>query len=238
MLVPILWGAGDSKCFNNERFEKALRQITVRTVSIAALCAASATAVHAARPFFTDDARVVERGHCQVESFTKSQRAYAGSEVWVMPACNPFGMELTLGRNRIEDEYNTVAQAKLLLKRLEDNGVGYALAAGVFGGDPYANAIASYSFHKRAVLHFNVGAIHNRVPDTDRQTWGLGVEVPLTGRWTAAAETFGQYGDTPTQHAGLRYALVPNRVQIDTTVGHQSADPVRRFTSIGLRLLF
>src|SRR5438105_636998 len=181
----VLRGAGDSKCFNNERFKKALRQITVRTVSITALCSLSAASAHAARPFFTDDARVVERGHCQVESFAKSQRAYAGSEVWMMPACNPFGMELTLGRNRIEDEYNTVAQAKLLLKPLQDHGVGYALAAGVFGGDPYANAIASYSFHKRAVLHFNVGAIHNRVPDIDRQTWCICVHVLVTRCRTA-----------------------------------------------------
>lgn len=197
------------------------------------------TSARAARPFFTDDARIVERGHCQVESFEKSQRAYAGSEVWVMPACNPFGAELTLGRNRIEDEENTVLQAKFLLKRLEDTGgAGYALAVGRFGGDPYLNAIASYAFGQRLVLHGNLGMIHNRLPDTSRETWGIGTEIPLTGRWTAAAETFGQQGDTPTQHVGLRYAVIPKRVQVDMTVGHQSADPVKRFTSIGLRLLF
>ena len=173
----------------------------------------SASSLQAARPFFTDDARVVERGHCQVESFTKSQRAYAGSEVWVMPACNPFGMELTLGRNRIEDEYNTVAQAKFLVKRLEDNGAGFAFALGSFGGDPYLNGIASYSFRQRVVLHANLGMIHNRLPDTDRATWGMGSEFPLTPRWAAAAETFGQRGDTATHHIGLRYALVPKRVQ-------------------------
>lgn len=193
---------------------------------------------HAARPFFTDDARVVDKGHCQLETFEKTQHAYAGSEVWFMPACNPFGAELTLGRNRIEDEQNTVLQAKFLLKRLEDTGgAGYAFALGRFGGDPYANAIASYAF-RRIVLHANLGMIHNKIPDTNLQTWGLGSEIPLTGRWTAAAETFGQRGDMPTQHVGLRYALVPKRVQIDMTIGHQSADPVKRFTSVGLRLLF
>lgn len=197
-----------------------------------------ATSAYGARPFFTDDARVVDKGHCQIESFVKNQRAYAGSEAWFMPACNPFGAELTLGRNRIEDDYNTVAQLKFLLKQLEDNGSGFAVALGYFGGDPYVNGIASYSFHQRVVLHANLGMIHNRLPDTDRETWGIGTEIPLTGRWTAAAETFGQRGDTPTQHVGLRYALVPKRVQIDTTVGHQSGDPVRRFTSLGLRLLF
>ena len=51
----------------------------------------------AARPFVTDDARIVDRDHCQLETFTKSQRTYAGSEFWFLPACNPWGAELTLG---------------------------------------------------------------------------------------------------------------------------------------------
>jgi len=212
--------------------------------ALAASLTAAASTAFGARPFFTDDARIVDKGHCQIESFAKNQRAYAGSEWWVMPACNPpfapfaAGIEFTLGRNRIEDEENTVRQAKFLLKKLEDNGPGYALSIGSFGGDPYFTGIASYAFHDHAVLHANLGMIHNKLPDTDRETWGLGIEVPLSGRWTAASETFGQRGDTPTQHAGLRYAVIPKRVQVDTTLGHQSADPVKRFYSIGLRLLF
>lgn len=210
----------------------------------AALLALGSAPAWAARPFFTDDARIVDKGHCQIESFVKNQRAYAGSEWWVMPACNPSfapfgaGIEFTLGRNRIEDEQNTVRQAKFLLKKLEDNGPGYAFAIGSFGGDPYFTGIASYSFHAHAVMHANLGMIHNKLPDTDRETWGLGIEVPLTGRWTAASETFGQRGDMPTQHAGVRYAVIPKRVQVDMTIGHQSADPVKRFYSLGLRLLF
>lgn len=216
-------------CRIDNRF---LRSITLLTSVLAA------SAAHAARPFFTDDARIVDRGHCQVESFSKTQRAYAGSELWVMPACNIRGVELTLGRNRIEDEQNTVRQAKFLLRELEDNGPGYAFSLGSFGGDPYVNGIASYSFRKRAVLHANLGVIHNRLPDTNRETWGLGIEVPLSGRWTVASETFGQRGDTPTRHVGLRYTFIPKRVQVDATVGEQPAEPARRFYSFGLRLLF
>lgn len=44
---------------------------------------------HAARPFVTDDARVVGRGGCQIETFYKEQRAYSGSGFWFLPACNP-----------------------------------------------------------------------------------------------------------------------------------------------------
>ncbi|MFL6570620.1 MAG: hypothetical protein ACJ8G4_02610, partial [Burkholderiales bacterium] len=34
---------------------------------------------HAARPFNTDDARVVDPGGCQVETFYKKQETYSGS---------------------------------------------------------------------------------------------------------------------------------------------------------------
>ena len=52
---------------------------------------------YAARPFVTDDARIVD--HCQVETFYKEQRNYSGSEFWFLPACNPFGFEITIGGN-------------------------------------------------------------------------------------------------------------------------------------------
>src|SRR5689334_25307126 len=128
----------------------------MRAFPIVLLLAASPT--FAARPFITDDARIVDEGHCQLETFAKRQSAYAGSEFWFLPACNPFGAELTLGRNRIEDEYNTIAQAKFLLKPLEANASGYALSVGSFGGAPYANGIASVSFlDDRSVVHANLG---------------------------------------------------------------------------------
>lgn len=209
----------------------------LRCLAAAALLALPLAAL-AARPFITDDARVVDEGHCQIEAFTKSQYAYAGSEAWFLPACNPFGAELTLGRNRIEDEYNTIVQAKFLFKALQPNRAGYALSVGSFGGEPYFNAIASRSLHDdRAVLHANLGAIRNH--DADRGTWGVGLEALLAApRWYGIVESFGQRGDKPTMHFGLRFWVIPNRFQVDATHGHQSADPEKRFNSVGLRLLF
>jgi hypothetical protein len=202
------------------------------------LLEAAAFPACAARPFNTDDARVVDEGHCQLEAFTKSQSAYAGSEAWFLPACNPFGVELTLGRNRIEGQYNTIVQGKILLKELKSNAAGYAFSLGSFGGDPYVNAIASRSFlDDRAVVHANLGAIANG--DAERGTWGVGVEALLAApRWYGIVESFGQRGDKPTAHFGLRFWLIPNRFQLDATHGHQSANPEKRFNSIGIRLLF
>jgi hypothetical protein len=205
---------------------------------------------HAARPFFTDDARIVERGGCQIETFYKQQRAYNGSEFWFLPACNPFGVELTAGANRIEDEHSLVLQGKTLLKPLETNGSGYALSVGTFrvnpaeGRDvwsPYVNGIGSFSFmDDRAVIHTNLGMIRDRIADMTRPTWGVGLEALLIApRLYGILETFGQRADKPTRHAGLRFWIVPNRVQVDSTVGDDhGTDPRHRFYSIGLRLLF
>ena len=209
----------------------------------------SGPCAYGARPFVTDDARVVDRGGCQIETFYKEQRKYSGSEFWFMPACNPFGLELTAGANRIEGEGSLVLQAKTLIKPLETNGSGYALTLGTFYSNPqagsnfwspYVNGIASFSFlDDRAVVHANLGAIRDGDIDRDRATWGIGLEALLVApRLYGILESFGQSYDKPTLHAGLRYWIVPNKVQVDSTVGNQNGDPPQRFYSVGLRLLF
>jgi hypothetical protein len=209
----------------------------------------SSQAAHAARPFVTDDARIVDRGGCQIETFYKEQRAYSGSEFWFLPACNPFGLELTAGGNRIEDEHSVVLQGKTVLKPLQTNGSGFALTLGTFYVNPqdgrnvwspYVNGIGSFSFlDDRAVVHANIGAIRDRIAGFDRGTWGLGLEALLIApRLYGILETFGQYADKPTHHAGLRFWIVPNKFQVDSTVGNQNGEPPQRFYSVGLRLLF
>jgi hypothetical protein len=201
---------------------------------VVALLCLGAPLCHAARPFVTDDARVVDPDHCQLETIYKQQRAYSGHEFWFMPACNQFDIEWTIGGNRIEGENNFIAQGKKLFKPLEPDGYGLAMSLGSFGGDPYVNGIASFSFFKDwSVIHTNVGYLQNRA------TWGIGLEqLVLAPRVYAILETFGERGDMPTQHAGIRLWVIPNRFQIDTTVGRQSGEPAQRFYSVGLRLLF
>jgi hypothetical protein len=212
-----------------------LRQITVRTVSVAALLALGPVPAHAARPFFTDDARVVDKGHCQLETFYKDQRSYAGSEFWFLPACNPLGFEMTVGGNRIEGERNTIVQAKFLLKPLEPNGVGYAVSLGTFGGEPYFNTVASASFlNDRLVVHGNLGSFRDI-----GGTWGVGLEALLAPpRVYGIFEAFGQHRETPTYHYGIRFWVIPNRFQIDTTRGDQFGAAARRFYTVGLRFIF
>ncbi len=209
----------------------------------------------AARPFVTDDARVVDPGGCQVETFAKRQRKLDEHEFWFLPACNPLGLaELTVGRAWVDgtapgDSRFNLFQAKTLLKPLVSNGSGYALTLGAarvspFQGrattNPYLNAIGSFSFaDDRLVVHANLGANADRQLGMTRGTWGLGAEIVLHPRIIAIVESYGQRADKPTRHLGLRLWVVPNHVQVDATVGEQNSGPPGRiFHSIGMRLLF
>jgi len=221
-----------------------------------AALAFSALPAHAARPLVTDDARLVDPQGCQVETFYKRQREFRESEFWVLPACNPWGrVELALGGNWIDstqpgDSRALIAQGKTLLVPLQTNGAGFAFTLGVTQVsasqsasvvNPYVNGIGSFSFlDDRVVLHANLGAVRDNQVHLTRGTWGVGAEILLVApRLYAILETYGQRLEKPTLHGGLRFWVVPNRVQVDSTIGSQHATPFdRRFGTIGLRLLW
>lgn len=216
----------------------------------------AAPAAWAARPFVTDDARIVDPGGCQLESVVKRQREHREHEYWLLPACNPRGgTELTLGAIRTLSEpsgngSNFIAQGKFLLKPLQANATGYALSlglsrqrldAGAGSINPYFNGIGSVSLDDdRVVLHGNLGMLRNRALDRSIGTWGAGAEVLLLApRLYGIAEAYGQRFEKPTLHVGLRYWIAPNRLQIDATAGRQHASPAdRSFNTVGLRLLW
>jgi hypothetical protein len=106
----------------------------------AALCVLASPAGFAARPFNTDDARVVDPDGWQIESYVKMQRGQKQTEFWFLPARNFGGalerFEFTLGGNVVDPDTGgnsnlVAAQVKTLLKPLETNGVGFAFSVGV-----------------------------------------------------------------------------------------------------------
>jgi hypothetical protein len=230
----------------------------LRAALVVACTAASCPAAClAARPFVTDDARIVDTGGCQIESFYKRQHRQAEEEFWFLPACTPKGpVELTLGGLKLDNANEgtssaAIAQAKTLLRELRPNDFGLALTLGAArvntvdpalarGWSPYLNAIASLSLPQdRAVIHANLGSIRDRTISRTRLTWGIGAEIPIGGRLFGIVETYGQDGDRPSQQIGLRYWVVPNRFQVDGTLGAQSCEPrTRTWTSLGIRVLF
>ncbi len=198
---------------------------------------------------------MVDEGGYQIETFVKRERRFHENEFWFLPAHNPGGrVELTLGGMWVNsapdgNSQSLIAQAKTLLVPLRPNGAGYALTLGLARlrpaagaatqTNPYINGIGSFSFADDAmVLHANLGARRDESAGLNRGTWGLGAEIRLHERLFGIVEAFGERGEKPTGHFGLRYWVVPNSVQVDTTLGLQKTDPERRFNTVGLRLLF
>ena len=106
----------------------------------AVLLTLASPAALAARPFNTDDARVVDPDGWQIESYVKMQRGQKQNEFWFLPARNFGGaldrFEFTLGGNVVDPDPGgnsnlVLAQVKTLLKPLETNGIGFALSVGV-----------------------------------------------------------------------------------------------------------
>ena len=211
---------------------------------------------YAGRPLVADDARIVDKGGCQIETFVKRQRRFDETEIGAVPACNPWGpVELSLGGTWITSDLSgdsraLVGQAKALLRPLETNGHGFAFSIGAtrlkaFDAasvvNPYFNVIGSISLaDDRVVVHANLGGARDKVAGLWRGTWGVATEALLIApRLYAIVESYGQRGEKPTLQGGLRYWLVPDRLQIDATLGAQkSAPPERRFHAIGLRVFW
>ena len=235
----------------------AMRAAFALRPSVAALffgLLGAAAPADAARPLITDDARLVDPGACQVESWVKRNRD--STEYWALPACNATGnLELTLGGSRTHDADGThttdvQAQGKTLFKPLETNGWGFGMVAGtvrhpqVGARDWFAYVPISLSFAEdRVVIHTNIGWVREGLGGDGRRgrhraTWGVGSETRLAERAWLIAEVFGQHQGRASHQVGLRYWIVTDRVQLDATYGNKAGDRLDdRWFSIGLRLL-
>lgn len=208
----------------------------------------------AARPLITDDARIVDPKSCQIETWAR--RNADSSEFWTLPACNPTGnVELTFGGAMTRELGSTATtdvqmQAKTIFRALETNGWGIGLAVGNlrrphaapqrdFAANLYGYVPMSYSFaDDTVVLHTNVGAARPQAASAHRVTWGIGAELKLHERLFIIPEIFNQAGGRPLYQAGLRYWIVPGRVQVDTTYGDRlGSSQGQRWFSVGFRLL-
>jgi hypothetical protein len=208
---------------------------------------------HAARPFVTDDARLTNEDSCQLESWARHYQH--SDEAWALPACNLGGnFELTAGAGRAQakGEGSTtdyVLQGKTLFKPLSTNDWGWGLAIGTVRHpsiNPGPNLLGNSYFYVPAsrslmnddlIVHANLGMLRDTQTGIYSRTWGLGGEFKLSARLLGIAEGFGDHRNPPYWQVGGRYAIVPERVQVDATLGEQfNHGRATRWISFGLRL--
>lgn len=175
-------------------------------------------------------------------------------EAWALPACNPTGnFEITAGVGQVvggemQASTDLMVQAKTLFRPLQTNSWGIGLAAGLMHhadvsagpngfGNLYAYIPVSASFYDdKFTVHANVGWIKSR-GDNHAISWGVGTETRISQRLILVAETYGDPRYAPYAQMGMRYFIVPDRVQVDATVGQQiNQGGSGRWFSLGLRL--
>ena len=207
---------------------------------------------YAARPMLTDDARIVDAKSCQLESWVRDSKNV--TEYWALPACNVSeNLEVTIGGSLEGDSghssfANELYQMKSIIQPIATNQTGYSIVLGN-GRDPkrtmnkviqdwYLNVPISYPYNDRLVIHTNLGVTHLTDEKTEKMNWGLSSEYNYNEHIDLISEIFNQSSNSTYFQFGLRYWLIKNRAQIDTTYmnsfNHIGED---QSFSIGIRLI-
>lgn len=192
----------------------------MRTLTLLATALAfAAPEARAEPPLATDDANIVDAGKCQVEGQWQRQRGSAREQGVEFGCGFRDWLEVTLGR---ASSRTTLLQAKAVLRQLDTNPQGLAIAFGTVRSDPFANLIGSLKLPgDRAVVHLNLGAVRDRRAGLTRATTGLSAEYMVDATVHLVAETTAVKGDRPAPLAGVRFYPVPEHVQFSVALGRR-----------------
>ena len=207
------------------------------------------SSAHAIRPFITDDARVVGKGHVQLETYWRRDRK--SLQHWMLPAIGPNDwLELSLGGvhgvsnlgpRAGRPQYalaGPLLQSKFLLRETEANQlpgvavvVGGVTPAGRGGfeapgwsGFSYLAVTQSFIKEDDFLIHANVGVstIAASGFKPAKLTWGIGTQVETLYDVHLIAEIFS--GDPYVQGGGGAYQagfriIFNDHLQLDGTWG-------------------
>lgn len=210
---------------------------------------ATPSPAEAIRPFITDDAHVVGRGHAQLETWWRRDRY--SLQHWAIAAIGPndhleLSMGFVHGAGQLASDPDRptyaiagpVTQAKILFHEAVPNhlpGVGLVVGGippvgrGGFeapGWSGFSYLAVTQAFFKEDdfLIHANVGvsAISADGFDPAKLTWGVGTQVELWGDIHAIGEIFS--GDPYAQGVGGAYQLgfrmiFNDHLQLDMTAG-------------------
>ena len=189
--------------------------------------------LYAARPMITDDARVVDRHSCQLETWGVYDSEIG--EYWAIPGCN-----LLFGARQF------IVGAKKIFNDLEKDGYSYGLVVGNaynFKRSKYRNdhylymPISAAFFDNTLLLHSNFGyKLERESHDSHIYNVGLGLEQQLTQRVWILGESFYERFDNAKFQLGLRIWLVQDKIQLDGTYGNAFRGK-EGWVSVGLRFL-
>lgn len=203
----------------------------------------------AIRPFVTDDAHVVGKGHFQLETYWRRDRQ--SLQHWVLPAVGPTDwLEVSFGGVHGLADLDAPAarptyslagpllQSKLLLHESHPNAppsvavvAGGVLPGGTGGfeapgwnGFSYLAVTQAFFKEDDFLIHANVGVAAVSAPGLTpaKVTWGVGTQVETVFNFHLIGEVFS--GDPYTQGGGGAYqagfrVIFSDHLQLDGTWG-------------------
>ena len=188
----------------------------------------ASTAVHADPPLITDDAYIVDAGHCQVEGQRRRERRGGGEQGLEFGCGFSDWLELTLGRAA---ERTTLLQAKILPLPLDNSPYGYGFTFGVTRSrprdgstiaNPFVNLLGGLKLSEQATAYVNLGAVRDRRANLTRATAGLAGEYTIDPTVQLVAEVTGVRGEKPAPLAGVRLFPVPEHLHFTLAAGRRS----------------
>jgi hypothetical protein len=214
-------------------------------------------AAWAGQPLSTEDAAVLERSDCELETSLRRQSARAADAASGMALKVGCGVgwrsQLALGLDGERSGGRTDQGLRLGGKTaLNDAAAGlpaFTLAWELAGArpaggsfsleDPTALAVTSLTLRPALQLHANLGWSHSRSAQRSSTLWAVAVEQAATDRLDLMAEVYASDRErSPWMAAGLRWALVPDKLSIDASAGLQPVSAGQRRVTLGLKAGF
>ena len=224
-------------------------------LAAALLALLAAAPAWAGRPLQTEDAGVLGRGACELESFIARERARDQPTVRVASVqigCGAGGdtqLALAAARARADgeqvDELTLVGKTGLREPAAEQAGVALAYAASAtrLPGGSFRHELTQL----RAVLtvprgdwllHANLGAERTEGEPRNTAIWALAVEHSGPGAFDLMGEVFGDDRNDPWLNAGLRWNAQPQRLMVDASYGVQLDAGRARLLTVGFKFAF
>lgn len=206
----------------------------------------------AGRPLVTEDAGLLGRGSCEVESFVAKASDLDLKLGWAQIGCG-IGMntQLALGVGRETSSEPSVNYAALLgktsLRTLTEEDYGVVIAYTILGGKESGGDFNYASTEIKAVLtvphqgwfyHANAGVLHTDADSDSRAIWAFAAERPnALGPVALMGEVFGVGDDAPWFQVAARWPVIEDRFFLDASWGKQ-INTSNRVATVGLKFAF
>lgn len=227
----------------------------LHAVAVASLLLAAGSS-QAGRPLTTDDAGVIEKGHCEIESFLShaterdAPSAKGGS---FQLGCGVAGntqvaLQLTTARSGGATDRGLAFNGKTALGEA-GAGNAFAVGWGFTAAQPdggtmkhegtFINGIFTKTVDDAMKLHANLGWSRSQSVKQSTTNWGVALERTVAEGFDAMGEVFGTDREkSPWVQVGLRWAVVPEKFFLDTSLGRQTGSTRQQMFTVGLKAAF